>query len=98
MQKMFSMNPSCSACGQSFNIETGFYWGAMYIAYMLTAGYMLSTFGLFFFVFGLPWEVAFTISAVTVFMFYPLWFRLSRAIWINFNVHYDAKAPRKAQS
>ena len=32
----FDMPKKCSECGQDFEIETGFYYGAMYVSYALT--------------------------------------------------------------
>ena len=42
LQGIYNMHEECTHCGQKFTLEPGFYWGAMYIGYALSCGYMLS--------------------------------------------------------
>jgi hypothetical protein len=92
----FEMNKNCNHCGQRFMLEPGFYWGAMYIAYALASGFLLSSFGLLFFLFQLNWKLAFTLSVVFVLFLYVLIFRLARSLWINIYVNYDPPLSEKS--
>jgi uncharacterized protein (DUF983 family) len=87
--KTFVMLERCPACRQQYVIEPGFYWGAMYIAYMLSSGIILGGFGLLFFVFGFSILQSFFTVLVILFLLYGLIFRMARSIWINLYVHYD---------
>lgn len=93
--KTFTMYEYCPSCGQPYVIEPGFYWGAMYIAYMLSSGIMLVGFGVLFLGFGVEIIPSFLILLVLLAVLYGLIFRLARAIWINIYVHYkpDKKYP-----
>ena len=95
--KTFSMNDKCDHCGQAFEIEPGFYWGAMYVAYGLSSGFLLAGFAIIFFLFNTSILTTFFIVFAVVFLFYGLIFRLSRAIWINIYVQYNEKADRQPQ-
>ena len=35
------MFDTCSVCGLTFEVEPGFFWGAMYVSYGITTGMML---------------------------------------------------------
>ena len=88
---MLKMEKTCSHCGEIYEKEPGYFFGAMYVSYALTSGWFISWFimyGLF-----LDWYTAFFIGfqAVTILMLSPLTFRWSRIIWLNFFVRYDKK-------
>lgn len=42
IQHFMKMNEECPVCGLHFEIEPGFFWGAMYVSYALTVGVMLT--------------------------------------------------------
>lgn len=87
-RKWFVMNDRCSVCGQPFELEPGFYWGAMYVAYGVSSLIMFAMFAIFFFAFNLEMTPAFFASVVILFFLYPFIFRMARSIWINIYVHY----------
>ncbi len=88
---IYKMNKECPVCNQSFELEPGFYWGAMYIGYGLSGGYMLSTVGILLLVFNWSVEAAFLLSILGGIVIFPLIARLARAIWLHIYVGYDAK-------
>lgn len=96
-RKIFSMNDRCAHCRQAFELEPGFYWGAMYVAYGLSSGFLLFGFALFFFLLGTTILTTFFIVFSIILLLYGIIFRLSRAIWINIYVNYDPKADRQPQ-
>ena len=88
--RLFDMHDNCPVCKQSFNLETGFYWGAMYISYIYSSGALLIIAGICFLILHLtliPSLIAMTVAAVIGFAPNA---RLSRVTWINFFVDYDA--------
>ncbi len=96
-KKVFTMYDHCPACGQPYVIEPGFYWGAMYIAYMISSAIILTGFAFLFFAFGFDIIPSFIIIVIFTGMLYGLIFRLARSVWINLFVHYDPNRPLKKQ-
>ncbi len=91
-QKTFTMYDNCPHCGQKYSLEPGFYYGAMFISYILSA---FTMFGLFAIVkFGLGMDVVPAFISITIVMLGSLvwFFRISRVIWLHFFVTY---APNK---
>ncbi len=88
MQGIYNMHDNCPKCNQDYQKEPGFYWGAMYIGYALSSGYMLSAMVLCIFVFDFTVNQSFATAIVGGFLFVPLVARLARAIWINIYVKY----------
>ncbi|HVA99543.1 MAG TPA: DUF983 domain-containing protein [Bacteroidia bacterium] len=83
-------NP-CSVCGQNYELETGFYWGAMYVSYGINVLIFLIIWGTSVLVLPAntnPWWYIGTIT-ITEIILVPFTFRLARLIWINFFVDYE---------
>lgn len=83
------MNDSCSCCHLTYEREPGFFFGAMYVSYALMAAIFIT-----WFVSDLLWlhmsAGALTLSAVsTMLVLFPIVYRWSRVLWINFFVKYD---------
>ncbi len=79
----------CTVCGEDFERETGFYYGAMMISHASTTVIAVIVHLTVFHFYG--WEIApnlITLLIILIGMF-PLIFRSSRAIWINFFVKYN---------
>ena len=87
----FEMEKKCRNCGQTFEPEPGFYFGAMFISYALNTA-----------LFIVVWVVYsqltadFSIWVLLVWMgvaalgMLPIFFRISRSIWISIFVRYQA--------
>lgn len=88
----FDMPDNCTRCNQDFQIEPGFYYGAMYSSYAITIVINASVFLvlnlLFEYDLGLFLIVDFLILLVTM----PYVFKVSRAIWLSIMVKYNPKA------
>ncbi len=50
LRKFTDMNADCPVCGLHFEIEPGFFWGAMYVSYTITTGMMLVLGGLTYYI------------------------------------------------
>lgn len=90
LRKFGQMNDHCDHCGQPFELEPSFYYGAMYVSYALQVALFITVFVAIQVLYpeaGLEWYIGSVIFFVVV--LFPLLFRLSRSIWIHFFVKYD---------
>jgi uncharacterized protein (DUF983 family) len=86
------MNKQCPVCGQRFEPELGFYYGAMFISYIFIGFLSLGLTGLMVFYFDLSIELSFGIL-ITFLALIFLWnLRFSRSIWIHLLIKYDPDA------
>jgi len=88
-RKPFHMPDHCPACNQPYMPEPGFYYGAMFVSYILTGWFCIG------FVLFLHWVLDWsmlasfsTLIAVCLLLFVFV-FRFSRAIWISLMVKYN---------
>ncbi len=95
--KPFYMPEKCPKCGQDYYPEPGFYYGAMFISYIITGWFALILVGVLILVFGLYWLTAFWIMVFSMAILFVWFFRIARSIWINANVKYDAKVLEKVK-
>jgi len=86
------MNTQCTHCGESFERETGFYFGAMYASYGLYATLTGLSFLIFVVYFGFGIIPVLGVLIPLIIIAQPLFFRLGRLIWINIFVDYDQEA------
>jgi uncharacterized protein (DUF983 family) len=85
----YNMHRHCNSCGQSFDLEPGFWWGAMYVSYALSSAQLLFTALICKLVFYLTLNQTMAVVLLVAFIFFAINGRLSRSIWINFFVSYD---------
>jgi uncharacterized protein (DUF983 family) len=90
-KKSFDMHDNCPHCGQKYTLESGFYYGAMFISYIITAFTMFGVFGIFKFLFKVPVMTSFIVAMSFIFALFVWFFRVSRAIWLSFFVEFDEK-------
>ncbi|WP_244535893.1 DUF983 domain-containing protein [Hymenobacter psychrotolerans] len=98
LTKFDDMYESCPVCGQHYEPEVGFYWGAMYISYgFSTAIVVLTGVLLFYLANDPPLWVYITSVAVVVLALTPLLFRYARVVMLYFfgGIRYD---PRFAET
>lgn len=90
-----NMNTSCPACGFQFEIEPGFFWGAMYISYAVTIAISFVLTLLIYLLLQTSNIWIYIISIVSVLVLLaPFNFRLSRALMLYLfaPVKYDPDA------
>jgi len=93
MDKFFSMPETCDKCGQKFELDPGFYYGAMYVSYGVGIAWMVSVFVAFMVLYpSFSLNVYMLVSVLSLIGLTPIFFKLSRAVWINFFVKYDKSA------
>jgi phage FluMu protein Com len=89
-KKFMQMNKNCECCGQSFEPEPGYYFGAMFISYAFNTAFFV----------GVWWALLIAVDEISIPMMLgvllfvvigllPLNFRWSRVLWINIFVRYE---------
>lgn len=86
---MLEMPDKCSVCGEDFNVEPGYYTGALWISYPIVITILIPFSILQILFFNISFIVAFFISLLSLLILQPLIMRFSRAIWINLFVQYE---------
>lgn len=83
VSKFTEMPESCPVCGQHYEPEPGFYWGAMYISFGFSVPIMLLTGAALYWLAGDPptW-VYVTAVAVVMLLLTPPSFRYARALML----------------
>jgi uncharacterized protein (DUF983 family) len=84
------MPESCPVCGQPYVLESGFYWGSMYLNYIGSVAMGGIIFLILFYLAHLSFLMIIIIMTILLLILSPLLFRYSRAIWINIFVKYEA--------
>ncbi|WP_422083458.1 DUF983 domain-containing protein [Ulvibacterium sp.] len=92
MGNLFKMHERCSNCGLKYKMEPSFFYGAMYVSYAVGVAFAVAAFVISYLFIGLSLLNAFIAIVGTLVLFLPVIIRLSRNIWINFFVKYDAEA------
>lgn len=86
----FSEMPErCDHCGQFFKLEPSFYTGAMYVSYALQVALLTTVFVALRVLFDPSWTTYIVTTIAAAVLLFPVTFRLSRAIYINFFVSFD---------
>ncbi len=91
------MHDACTCCGEVYEREPGFFYGAMYVSYALMAGWFMVTWAIdTFIVQSETWQyLTFIITSIILLM--PVTFRTSRLIWLNFFIHFDKEKAKSIQ-
>lgn len=92
--KFSVMNKYCSYCGQSFEPEPGFYFGAMFISYAINTALFITVW-VALSVIKPDYSLTLLLSliGITVLMFLPFIYRISRSIYIAIFVRYRGDDP-----
>ena len=91
--KFFAMPKTCSKCGQRFELEPAFYYGAMYVSYGVSVAWLVSVFVAMYVLYpSFHVNEYLTIAIGSLIALSPYIFKLCRVIYINFFVSYDPNA------
>ncbi|PJA08273.1 MAG: DUF983 domain-containing protein [Flavobacteriales bacterium CG_4_10_14_0_2_um_filter_32_8] len=94
----FNMPDRCPKCHQDFQIETGFYYGAMYSSYAITVAINAGIFLLLNLFFEYNIGLFLIVDAIVLLVTMPYVFKVSRAVWLALMVKYDSNAIKKHES
>ncbi|MBN8652498.1 MAG: DUF983 domain-containing protein [Cytophagales bacterium] len=93
-QKGFTkMHENCTVCGLHYAQEPSFYSGAMYVSYALQVA-LFTVYVALRVLFNPAAEVYMATIIGAAAVLFPVTFRLSRAIYLNFFYSYDADAKK----
>jgi uncharacterized protein (DUF983 family) len=93
--KFSQIHEKCDQCGLVYEMEQGFWYGAMYVSYAFGVALSIPT------VLILSSFTELTIFEITTVIFgmliltMPLLFRYSRSVWLHIFIRYDKKAITK---
>ena len=97
VKRFDEMYEQCPVCGLYYEIEVGFYWGAMYISYGFSVALVLLV-GIILYQAGDPsiWVYVLAVAG-SVILLTPLFFRYARMLMLHLfgNVNYKPDAARK---
>ena len=90
LKKFDKMHERCPSCGHKFEIEGGYWQGAMYVSYAVTVAYSIATFVLTYLINQQTsaWTYISIIVVVSIIVA-PLNYRISRMIWMNLFSKFD---------
>ena len=83
------MPDKCSVCELPMLPEPGYYYGAMFLSYIVTGWLYLAVIGFCMLVLDLSVEKSFLILIILVGLTYFKTARLARALWLNVMVKFD---------
>jgi uncharacterized protein (DUF983 family) len=83
------MHDKCEHCGETFNKEVGFYYGAMYVSYGVNIALGVALFIIAVLIFKLDLLLYLFLFFCLVAVLFPWTMRTSRLIYINLFVKYD---------
>jgi uncharacterized protein (DUF983 family) len=83
------MNINCSSCGLKYEIEPGFFYGAMYVSYALNVAWFVTLWvATSVLVPEMTKMTQFLIIALSMITMYPLMYRYARLLYTNIFVKY----------
>lgn len=85
------MNETCEHCGASFVRESGFFLGAIYFNYGLTALFVAVAYPLLVFSRDVPSQKALVGCMAFTLLFPLLFFRHARSLWLGFDEFVDPR-------
>jgi uncharacterized protein (DUF983 family) len=88
----FKMPERCANCNTTYKIEPSFFYGAMYVSYVLGIAFAVAAFIISKLLLEADILTTFIAIVATMIGFMPVIIRLSRNIWINIFIKYDPKA------
>ncbi|MDB9701241.1 DUF983 domain-containing protein [Salibacteraceae bacterium] len=88
LKNIWDMRDGCSNCGQRYQLEPSFFYGAMYVNYGITIGIALAIAAIM--MISGSWEKWHYLAAISagIIGLAPITFRIGRMVWINMFVGY----------
>ena len=93
---LMRMNDECPVCGQTTDMEPGFYYGTSYVSYAIAVAISVATFIAWWVIIGFSlkdnrffWWMGF--NACLLVLLQPPLMRLSRTVWLCFFIRYSPR-------
>lgn len=91
-RKPFDMHERCPHCNQNLFPEPGFYYGAMFLSYILSGFFCLGLVAFIHWVLGVALIPSFLILLAVVSFLFVWFFRIARVMWIHIVVGHQPGA------
>jgi uncharacterized protein (DUF983 family) len=100
LRNLMKMHERCPICGQSLDMEPGFYYGTNMISYALAILFSVFTFFAWWIIIGFSLKDQrffywIGVNAILLVLLQPPLMRLSRSVWIAFFVPYSKTGTRE---
>ena len=95
LSQTLKMHERCGHCQTKYKIEPSFFYGSMYVSYGVGIGFSVAAFLITFILFETSLILSFIAIVCTLIGFMPIIMRLSRNIWINLFMGYDAELAKE---
>lgn len=97
LRKFDKMPDNCPNCGHKFEIEQGFWYGAMYVSYGFTVALSVAVFLITYLIYPEA-SSGLYIGLITgaVILVAPITYRMSRLVWMNMFSRFDPLKSKKA--
>lgn len=89
LSQLSKMNDTCSSCGEKYVKEPGGYYGAMYVSYALMVGWYVICWAINYFFLNAEIFTFLVFVTVSIVLFMPITFRISRLLWLNLFIKYN---------
>ncbi len=90
------MHDKCSVCGHKYEIENGFFYGAMYVSYAMTVAFSVATFLLTYWFWPNAEYYNYIINIIlVVVLLAPITYRGSRLLWMKIFTKYNPDYKKK---
>lgn len=83
------MRERCEHCNQKFEIEPGFFFGAMFTSYILSAFMLFGSFAIYHFVFGIEIITSVGLMLLTALLTYVYQYRIGRSSLAHVFISFD---------
>lgn len=87
--KPIEMHSKCAICQLRFEPEPGFYFGAMFISYIMSGFLFVGIALTLVFAFGWTFNASMSLVLVIAILTFFKLMRISRSLWIHFMVKYE---------
>jgi len=91
MKEPLAMPEKCEVCDLPFLPQPGYYYGAMFMSYIVTGWLYLAIIGFCMLIMKMSVEQSFGVLILFVILTYFKTARLARALWLNVMVKHDKK-------
>lgn len=87
-QQPFKMRDRCAVCDLNYMPEPGYYYGSMYVSYIILGWFSIGFVAFFHWYLGWSTGASFALLIGVTSIFYVYLFRVSRSLWLGLNVRY----------
>jgi hypothetical protein len=92
------MHENCGHCGFKYELETGFFYGSMYVNYALAIAISVAILVISKLFYPMDVSSYLIVNGIVLVLVSPVIYRLGRIIWLNIFVRFDASAGLKTDN